>query len=99
MSPGATTALAVAASDDALADAWVGLLDRAGVRAYRIDDAPGLVVCRILSMIANEAWEAVSHGVASRADVDAAMVYGTDCPDWDPSNGVPGGRRERLRRS
>ena len=31
-------------------------------------------------MIANEAWEAVHHGVASRKDIDAAMVYGTNYP-------------------
>jgi 3-hydroxybutyryl-CoA dehydrogenase len=80
LEPARASALALAASDDAVSDACVGLLDRAGIRAYRIEDAPGLVVCRILSMIGNEAWEALHHGVASRADIDAAMVYGTNYP-------------------
>ena len=80
LEPERASALALTASDEALAAAWVGLLDRAGIRAYRVEDVPGVVVCRILSMIANEAWEAVHHGVASRTDIDAAMVYGTNYP-------------------
>ena len=31
-------------------------------------------------MIANEAWEAVLHGVASSEDIDLAMELGTNYP-------------------
>ena len=94
LEPERASALAVAASNDAIADVWLAILDRAGVRGYRIEDAPGLVLCRILVMIANEAWEAVHHGVAARADIDAAMVYGTNypvgpfawCDEWGAAN-------------
>ena len=91
--PKQAAGLAFAATGDALADAVVALLDRGGVRAYPIADAPGLVLCRVLCMIANEAWETVHHGVASRGDIDAAMVLGTNypmgpfewCDEWGPS--------------
>ena len=84
--------LAIAATDDAVLDAVAALLARAGVRAFPIADTPGLVVGRVLSMIANEAWEAEHHGVASREDIDAAMVLGTNYPTgpfaWSEEWGV-----------
>lgn len=75
-----TTALAMAATDDRLAAAVVALLGRAGIRAYPIADTPGLVTARVLSMIANEAWEAAYHGVAKPEDIDLAMVLGANYP-------------------
>jgi 3-hydroxybutyryl-CoA dehydrogenase len=78
--PTRVAGLAFAPTDDAVADAVVALLDRAGVRSYRIADRPGLVLCRVLCMIANEAWETVHQGVAAREDIDAAMVLGTSYP-------------------
>ena len=73
-------ALALAAEDDALLRAVVGLLACAGVRSFPIDDTPGLVVARVVSMIINEAWEAAHLGVASPADIDSAMELGTNYP-------------------
>ena len=71
-----------------------------GVRAFPIDDTPGLVVARVVAMIANEAWEAAHLGVASPADIDSAMQLGHELPAR-PVRLVPavvGGRRARRAR-
>jgi 3-hydroxybutyryl-CoA dehydrogenase len=80
LDPDTVDALAIAVEDEALRDAVVGLLGRAGVRAFPIDDTPGLVVARVVSMIANEAWEAAHVGIATPEDIDSAMVLGTNYP-------------------
>ena len=80
LDPQSVGALAVAAEDDELLAAVVALLDAAGVRAFPIEDTPGLVVARVVAMIANEAWEAAHLGVASPADIDSAMQLGTNYP-------------------
>jgi 3-hydroxybutyryl-CoA dehydrogenase len=89
--PTSTTSIAFATRDDTLAAALTTLLQRAGIEAIRIADTPGLVVARILSMIANEAWETAHHGVATPQDIDAAMVLGTNYPcgpfEWSSSWG------------
>src|SRR5690242_6462510 len=78
--PESVTALAVASQDEALLSAVVSLLARAGVRAFPVDDTPGLVVARVVSMIVNEAWETAHVGTAAPEDIDAAMVLGTNYP-------------------
>jgi 3-hydroxybutyryl-CoA dehydrogenase len=79
----ACTRLAVARADtcgdDALAAA-VGLLQAAGIAVSCIDDAPALVVMRIVAMLANEAADAVGQGIARAADVDLAMQKGVNYP-------------------
>ncbi|MEU2686866.1 3-hydroxyacyl-CoA dehydrogenase [Streptomyces hygroscopicus] len=80
LDPTTATALALASTDAPLTDAVVALLDRAGVRAFPIADVPGLVVARVLSMIANEAWETAHHGIATPDDIDTAMLLGTNYP-------------------
>jgi 3-hydroxybutyryl-CoA dehydrogenase len=45
-----------------------------------LSDAPGLVVARTLSMLINEAADAVQHGVCSEAGADAAMKLGVNYP-------------------
>ncbi|WP_029009022.1 3-hydroxyacyl-CoA dehydrogenase PaaH [Azospirillum halopraeferens] len=75
--------LAVAVADGAAPDAAAraaGLFAAAGKRVSLIDDAPGMVVMRTVAMLANEAADAVLHGVATAADVDAAMVRGVNYP-------------------
>jgi 3-hydroxybutyryl-CoA dehydrogenase len=80
LDPAQTTALALASTDESLTACVVAMLERAGVRAYPVVDTPGLIAARIVSMIANEAWEAAHHGIASPEDIDAAMVLGTNYP-------------------
>lgn len=51
-----------------------------GKRCSEVRDTPGLVVARTVAMLVNEAAEAVNQGVASEADVDAAMRKGVNYP-------------------
>lgn len=43
-------------------------------------DHPGLYSMRTISMLVNEACEAVLHDIASEQDIDAAMKYGVNYP-------------------
>ncbi|MCW2235705.1 3-hydroxyacyl-CoA dehydrogenase PaaH [Azospirillum canadense] len=67
------------ASDRAIAAA-TGLFQALGKRVSRLDDLPGLLVMRTVAMLANEAADAVLHGVASAADIDTAMTKGVNYP-------------------
>ena len=75
--------LAVARADtcsDAAFAAAVGALQAAGIAVSRIDDVAGLIVLRTVTMLANEAADAVTQGIASAADVDLAMQKGVNYP-------------------
>jgi len=77
------TRLAVARADtcsDAAFKAAVGSLQACGIAVSRIDDVAGLVVLRTVAMLANEAADAVTQGIASAADVDLAMQKGVNYP-------------------
>jgi 3-hydroxybutyryl-CoA dehydrogenase len=77
------TAIAIAASDGAPADAVAGatgLLQAAGLAVYVVDDAPALVVTRTVAMLVNGAVDTRNQGVASAADIDTAMRLGTNYP-------------------
>jgi 3-hydroxybutyryl-CoA dehydrogenase len=60
--------------------AVVGALQAAGIAVSRVADVPGLVVMRTVAMLANEAADAVNHGIASAGDVDLAMRNGVNYP-------------------
>jgi 3-hydroxybutyryl-CoA dehydrogenase len=66
-------------SDAALASA-VGFVERLGKTPVRVKDTPGFVVNRLLIPLINEAAAASADGVASREDVDTAMVLGAGHP-------------------
>jgi len=75
--------LAVAPADGCSAAGWsraAGALQAAGVAVVRFDDAAGLAVMRTVAMLANEAADAVTQGIASAADVDVAMQRGVNYP-------------------
>ena len=75
--------LAVTRADtcsDAAYLAAVGALQAAGIAVSRVDDVAGLVVLRTVAMLANEASDAVTQGIASAADVDLAMQKGVNYP-------------------
>ncbi len=77
------TRLALARADtcsDAAFSAAVGALQAAGIAVSRIDDVAGLVVLRTVAMLANEAADAVTQGIASAADVDLALQKGVNYP-------------------
>ena len=55
-------------------------LQAPGLLPQRIADAPGLVVARTLSMLVNEAADAVLQGVCTPEGADAAMKLGVNYP-------------------
>jgi 3-hydroxybutyryl-CoA dehydrogenase len=75
--------LAVACADSCDADAAsaaIGALQAAGVAVSRLDDVAGLAVMRTVAMLANEAADAVTQGVATPPDLDLAMQKGVNYP-------------------
>jgi len=75
--------LALSVADQAPAGAGgaaAGLLQAAGYAVSVIDDVPGMIVMRTVAMLANEAAEAVYHGVCSAAGCDLAMRKGVNYP-------------------
>jgi 3-hydroxybutyryl-CoA dehydrogenase len=57
-----------------------GALQAAGIAVTPLDDVPGLVVLRTVCMLANEAADVVTLGIASARDVDVAMQKGVNYP-------------------
>ncbi|MDH4090650.1 MAG: 3-hydroxyacyl-CoA dehydrogenase family protein [Cyclobacteriaceae bacterium] len=57
-----------------------------------VDDRVGLVTPRVICMIINEAYYTLQDGTATRADIDAAMILGTNYPygpfEWGQRIGV-----------
>ncbi len=59
---------------------FVSSLSRKEISASRLPDWPGLIVLRTYSMLANEAFELILHGVADAESIDNAMRYGVNYP-------------------
>lgn len=64
------------ASEDNTADHF-NMLNR---KAEFVADIPGFVAARVVCMIINEAFYALSEGVSSREEIDLAMKTGTNYP-------------------
>lgn len=83
-------------ANPAAQQAAVGLLQAAGYAVALLADVPGLAVMRTVSMLANEAADAVNQGVCDAAGADAAMRLGVNYPRgplaWADAVGV-----ERIR--
>lgn len=81
-----------ASATRAARDAAVSLFRRAGMAVTPLADLPGLLVMRTVAMLANEAADAVLHGVGSPADIDLAMRAGVNYPEgplaWAESIGL-----------
>ncbi|MEO7028510.1 MAG: 3-hydroxyacyl-CoA dehydrogenase [Acidobacteriaceae bacterium] len=79
-------------SDEHALTGAAGLLQAAGYAVSSIDDIPGMIVLRTVAMLANEAADAVNHGVCSAADCDLAMRKGVNYPKgplaWADSLGL-----------
>jgi 3-hydroxybutyryl-CoA dehydrogenase len=58
----------------------IGVFATLGKRVSVMADVPGLAVTRTVSMLVNEAADAVYQGIASADDVDAAMQKGVNYP-------------------
>lgn len=61
-------------------EAVVGTLQKAGFAVTPIADIAGMTVMRTVAMLANEAADVVTQGIAIAADVDTAMRLGTSYP-------------------
>lgn len=61
--------------------AAAGFLDQIGIEAIQLNDSSGLVVGRIVSCLINLAAEALEKRVATRADIDSAMLLGFNYPE------------------
>jgi len=59
---------------------FVSSLSRQNISASQLPDWPGLIVLRTYSMLANEAFELILHGVADAESIDNAMRYGVNYP-------------------
>jgi 3-hydroxybutyryl-CoA dehydrogenase len=64
-----------------------------GILPFWVQDTPGLVLPRILSMLVNEAFFALQAGVAEAETIDKAMRLGVNYPhgpfEWAEALGLP----------
>ena len=58
----------------------IGLFQALGKDVLVTDDQPGMIAMRTITMLVNEAADAVFNGVCSAEDVDLAMRYGVNYP-------------------
>ena len=87
-------AVAVAEQAEAHAlEAAAGFFQALGKSVSAIGDVPGLVVMRTVSLLVNEAADAVSQQVCSASDLDTAMRIGVNYPmgplAWGDALGLP----------
>jgi 3-hydroxybutyryl-CoA dehydrogenase len=79
----ASPRIAIAAAHDAPRTAILaaaGFFQAIGKSVTVVQDAPGMVVTRIVAMLANEAADAVYYGVCTEDDADTAMLKGLNYP-------------------
>ncbi len=79
----AASHIAIAMAPDAPKTALLaaaGFFQAIGKTVLVVQDVPGLVCCRIVAMLANEAADAVYRGICSAADADIAMLKGLNYP-------------------
>ena len=68
------------------------VLDRLGWKTVFVDDKPGFIAARIISMIINEAFYALEENLSSVEDINLAMKLGTNYPygpfEWQNKIGL-----------
>ncbi|SCC58506.1 3-hydroxybutyryl-CoA dehydrogenase [Chitinophaga costaii] len=84
--------LEVSCSHAALWEKWRAMAGMLQWAYERVEDLPGMVTPRVVSMIINEAYFTVEEGTASREDIDMAMKLGTNYPfgpfEWSTKIGL-----------
>jgi len=87
--------IALAAADTCDSGAFLAVataFQAADFQVSRLDDVPGLLVMRTVAMLANEAADAVQHGVCDAAGADTAMRKGVNYPrgplEWADAIGL-----------
>lgn len=79
----ASPRIAISAPDGAPRTAILaaaGFLQALGKEVTVVEDVPGMVLMRVVAMLANEAAEAVYTGVCDAEGADAAMLHGLNYP-------------------
>jgi 3-hydroxybutyryl-CoA dehydrogenase len=75
-----------------VAEAIEGLFTKLGFHTEWVEDAPGLVLGRIVAQLVNEAAFAIGEGVGSADDVDTGLTLGLSHPHgpvaWSESMGL-----------
>jgi 3-hydroxybutyryl-CoA dehydrogenase len=61
-------------------EAGLAFFTALGKEAVHVGDGPGMILARVVSMLANEAASALEDGVASAQDIDTAMKLGVAYP-------------------
>ncbi len=77
------SALAISVHPEIPEEVWTevyALLDFLGIKSVRVKDMPGLVVMRTVSMLINEASDALHLGIADARGIDNAMCSGVNYP-------------------
>ncbi|MDB5197083.1 MAG: hypothetical protein JWP88_1454, partial [Flaviaesturariibacter sp.] len=81
-----------AAGNEAAKETAVEALSRLNKNAEWLPDEPGFVTPRVISMIINEAYHALSEGVSTKEEIDTAMKLGTAYPfgpfEWSEKIGL-----------
>ncbi len=61
-------------------EAVVSVFKALEIKINKVTDEPGFIAARIIAMIINEAYFAVSENVSSKNEIDTAMKLGTNYP-------------------
>ena len=67
-------------SGEAAVQVGLDFFDALGKEAVRVGDGPGMILLRVVSMLANEAAAALDDRVATAEDIDTAMKLGVNYP-------------------
>lgn len=70
----------------------VNALEELGKEVHHVEDRPGMVNLRVVTLIMNEAYQVLQEGTSNRDDIDTAMKLGTNYPhgpiEWSEKIGL-----------
>ncbi|HLT23618.1 MAG TPA: 3-hydroxyacyl-CoA dehydrogenase family protein [Ignavibacteria bacterium] len=70
----------------------VDALTDLGKEVHHVEDRPGMVNLRVVTLIMNEAYQVLQEGTSNREDIDTAMKLGTNYPhgpiEWSEKIGI-----------
>lgn len=68
------------------------ILSELGKEVHHVEDRPGMVNLRVVTLIINEAYQVLQEGTSNREDIDTAMKLGTNYPfgpiEWSERIGL-----------
>ena len=70
----------------------MNVMQELGKEVYHVEDRPGMVNLRVVTLIMNEAYQVLQEGTSNREDIDTAMKLGTNYPygpiEWSERIGL-----------